>query len=325
VAVLTASIAAIGLAVPATGAGATSLTYSTKPLIEFVSSGVPGNPFWGAVETGAEQAAKDQKVSFEYLAPQSSSDQIIEEEQLLKAAISRHPAGIAVNDQFPAALDPLVKQAVKAGVAIDIVNAGLSSWKADGAIDFIGQDDYNGGLAAGVAMAKAGVKVGACTYDPVEAGPAQRCIGFATAMKAAGRKEMNIDLNQQELTDPSYVASGLEAFLKANPSVDGLVVIGTVFYDPAELALKALNLQSKVKIGTFDTSTETLQAVEQGKLLFCIDQQPYLQGYYAVLALAQDVRYGLLPGSVLATGPNLITKANAAQVLKYNALGVRGA
>ena len=167
--VLTALVAALGLVLPSSAASATSLTYSSKPLIEFVSSGVPGNPFWGAVETGAEQAAKDQGVSFEYLAPQSSSDQIIEEEQLLKAAISRHPAGIAVNDQFPAALDPLVKQAIKSGIAIDIVNAGLSSWKTDGAIDFIGQDDYDGGLAAGVAMAKAGVKVGACTYDPVEA------------------------------------------------------------------------------------------------------------------------------------------------------------
>ena len=36
---------------------------------------------------------------------------------------------------------------------------------------------------------------------------------------------------------------------------------------------------------------------EAGKLLFAVDQQPYLQGYLPVVMLANRARYGLLPGA----------------------------
>ena len=42
---------------------------------------------------------------------------------------------------------------------------------------------------------------------------------------------------------------------------------------------------SPAKVGTFDLSPEAAQAVKAGKIQFCIDQQPYLQGYMAVTQL----------------------------------------
>ena len=47
-----------------------------------------------------------------------------------------------------------------------------------------------------------------------------------------------------------------------------------------------------------------------GKLLFAVDQQPYLQGYLPVVMLANRARYGLLPaqGDVVATGANFVTR-----------------
>ena len=62
-----------------------------------------------------------------------------------------------------------------------------------------------------------------------------------------------------------------------------------------------------------------------GKILFAVDQQPYLQGYLAVQMLTQyksnlNVLGG---GQPVLTGPNLITKENAAQVLKLAAAGTR--
>ena len=54
---------------------------------------------------------------------------------------------------------------------------------------------------------------------------------------------------------------------------------------------------SKAKVGTTDLSTQVLQDVADGKLLFTIDQQPYLQGYYSVLIAYQYVKYGMRPDS----------------------------
>ena len=41
-----------------------------------------------------------------------------------------------------------------------------------------------------------------------------------------------------------------------------------------------------VRVAAFDLGPDTLRAVEAGKLLFAVDQQPYLQGYLPVVMLA---------------------------------------
>ena len=67
----------------------------------------------------------------------------------------------------------------------------------------------------------------------------------------------------------------------------------------------------RVKVGAFDLGPEVLAGgAGPGKLLFAVDQQPYLQGYLPVVMLANRARYGLLPsqGDVVATGANFVTR-----------------
>ena len=54
-----------------------------------------------------------------------------------------------------------------------------------------------------------------------------------------------------------------------------------------------------------------LTAVRDGKMLFAVDQQPYLQGYLPVMLLAERARYGVFPrkGELIPTGPQFVTKA----------------
>ena len=72
----------------------------------------------------------------------------------------------------------------------------------------------------------------------------------------------------------------------------------------------------KVNVGSFD-----LSPVAAGDAAFAIDQQQFLQGYLPVVFLANYVRYGLLPAGNVHTGPNLITKDKAAQVIALSAKG----
>jgi simple sugar transport system substrate-binding protein len=80
-----------------------------------------------------------------------------------------------------------------------------------------------------------------------------------------------------------------------------------------------------VKLATFDLSPDVLTAVRDGKLLFAVDQQPYLQGYLPIALLAERARHLLMParGELIPTGPQFVTRANAARVLALSRRGFR--
>ena len=62
-----------------------------------------------------------------------------------------------------------------------------------------------------------------------------------------------------------------------------------------------------------------------GRLMFAVDQQAYLQGYLPVALLTQRARYGLFPdqGGVIATGPHFVTRANAEQAIELSRRSIR--
>jgi simple sugar transport system substrate-binding protein len=80
-----------------------------------------------------------------------------------------------------------------------------------------------------------------------------------------------------------------------------------------------------VAIAAFDLGPDVLSAVRDGKLLFAVDQQPYLQGYLPVVMLANRARYGLFPaqGDIVATGANFVTRANADATIKLSERSIR--
>jgi simple sugar transport system substrate-binding protein len=80
-----------------------------------------------------------------------------------------------------------------------------------------------------------------------------------------------------------------------------------------------------VKIGTFDLGPDVLKAVLAGQIDFAVDQQAYLQGYMPIEMLALRARYGILPAQrdVVATGPNFVTRENAAQALELSERSIR--
>ncbi|MGN6129594.1 MAG: sugar ABC transporter substrate-binding protein, partial [Nocardioidaceae bacterium] len=64
---------------------------------------------------------------------------------------------------------------------------------------------------------------------------------------------------------------------------------------------------------------------QDGKILFAVDQQPFVQGYVGVTALYLKSINGndLGGGQPVYSGPAFITKDNADQVAKFAAKGTR--
>ncbi|HEX6011971.1 MAG TPA: substrate-binding domain-containing protein, partial [Geminicoccaceae bacterium] len=105
-------------------------------------------------------------------------------------------------------------------------------------------------------------------------------------------------------------------------TADGILTLGTASARPALAALRA-GFGRRVQMATFDLSPEALEAVRVRRMLFAVDQQPYLQGYLPVVFLTQNAKYHVLPSGTVQTGPLFVTQENAAQVIELSAKGIR--
>ena len=79
---------------------------------------------------------------------------------------------------------------------------------------------------------------------------------------------------------------------------------------------------SNAKVATFDVNEQIPGAIRSGSLQWAIDQQPFLQGYMVVVALALQHRTGNVigGGKPVLTGPYFVDRANVGQ---YAALLLR--
>jgi simple sugar transport system substrate-binding protein len=190
-----------------------------------------------------------------------------------------------------------------------------------GGLTFVGQDEIAAGQEAGNEMARAGVTKALCViHEAQNTALVDRCSGFAKALQAKGGSVTVLHVNGARL---AQAADAIQAALKADPAINGVLATGIIGFNAAGGALQALGKFGKVKLGTFDVSTQDLNAVINGKALFVIDQQPFLEGYMAVQVSAFEARYGQHPFGPVFTGPSLVTTANAAQVLQlYKSTGV---
>jgi simple sugar transport system substrate-binding protein len=237
---------------------------------------------------------------------------------LVDAAVASKPDGLVVSFPEPG-LAPAIKRAVKAGVPVITINSGSDSFRSLGVLAHVGQPEGRAGYAAGSRLARAGVRRALCVNQQVgNVGLDARCDGLRRAMEAAGGSTRVLGIDDQSTATPSKIAAAV-----TNGHVDGVLATNST---GGLLAVDAVaKTRRRAKVAAFDLGPDTLRAVQQGKILFAVDQQPYLQGYLPVVMLANRARYGLLPaqGDVVATGANFVTRANAAQALELSERSIR--
>ena len=148
---------------------------------------------------------------------------------------------------------------------------------------------------------------------------ARSCAARASARASAARSRFcRCRTNRRKCAPRSRRRS------QSNPDVDTILALGAgTAGEPSLAAVKDSGKIGKINVGTFDLSADFLKAVAAGEAAFCIDQQQFLQGYLPVVFLANYAKYGLIPASNVASGPNLITKDKAAQVVELSAKGIR--
>ena len=296
------------------GAVAASITSARaqETRIIVVAHGEANDPFWSVVKNGVAAGAKDTGVAVDYRAPETFD--MVAMSQLIDAAVAQKPAGLVVSIPDASALGPSIKKAVAAGIPVISINSGSDVSKSLGALLHVGQDEYT----AGEKLKGMGGKEGICVNQEVgNVALDLRCKGFGDGF--AGKVTVLPVSN-----DPADVKAKVKAALASNTAVDTIMALGaSTAGEPSLAAVKDSGRAGKVNVATFDLSAGFLKAVGAGEAAFAIDQQQFLQGYLSVVFLANNAKYGLILGGNVPSGPNLITKDKALQVVDLSAKGIR--
>jgi simple sugar transport system substrate-binding protein len=289
--------------------------------IVIVTHGQASDPFWAVVRRGIDEAARDLGVTVSYQAPDVFDASRMR--TLIETAVTTKPDGLVVSIPDATVLGPAISQAAGSGIPVVAINSGADAFRRLGALLYVGQPEYAAGVGAGRRMAAAGVRNAICVNHQVGASSLdQRCRGFAAALARAGGRSrvLTVDLQSQTEAERRIAAAA------SSGGVDGVLTLGPGGATPALEAFAAKRLFGKVKLATFDLAPDILRGLRSRKLLFAIDQQPFLQGYLPILFLSQRKLYGLIPadGTVIPTGPNFVTPASAALVQQLTSAGIRG-
>jgi simple sugar transport system substrate-binding protein len=297
----------------------TSSASGPRITVAMITHGQAFDPFWSLVEKGAQNAASTFNVKLEYQSPSTTNPQA--QASLITQAAAKKPAAMVVTIPDVAVLAGPVRQASSTGLPVVVVNVGNAVYPNVGALTFIGQADYLAGQEAATKMAAAGVTKALCViHEEHNTALTDRCDGFTKQLTARGGTVQTLHVNGAQL---HQAQSTIQQALSKDHSINGVLAAGIIGFQATGGALHALNDFGTVKFGTFDVSAAGLTAVQNGQLLFVIDQQPFLEGYMAVQVAAFEVRFGQHPYQPIYTGPSFVTKANAAKVAQlYKNTGI---
>jgi simple sugar transport system substrate-binding protein len=293
------------------GGGSGGYGYS----IAVVTHGGAGDSFWSIVKAGAEKAGKDEGDEVTY----SSDSDPQKQAQLIDLAVNQKVDGLVVSMANPGALKASIQRAVQAGVPVITINSGGAESKSFGAINHVGSDESVAGTAVGAQLKAIGLKKVLCViHEAGNVGLEQRCAAVNAALGSGTATNLQVDNNALPAAQ-----STIKAKLQADKSIDGVVTLGGQIANVAATAIAGAG--SSAKLATFDLDADVAKAIQTGKILFAVDQQPYLQGYLPItmLTLFKSNLNVVGGGSPVLTGPTLVTKENAAEIEKLAAGGTR--
>lgn len=314
---LVAALAVAGLSFGlAACTGPAGRTTSTDPrlTIALISHSAPGDTFWDIVRQGAEKAAARDNVDLLY----SSDPDGARQAQLIEQAVDQKVDGLVVTLAKPDAVSDAVAQATAAGIPVVSINSGEAVGAAQGVLAQFGQDERVAGQAAGDALNERKSKRAVCViHEQGNVGHEARCAGIRD------RYTGEIEILYVNGADMTNVASSITSKLQSARDIDAVVTLGAPFAVTAVDAVAAAG--SSASVSTFDLNAEAATALAAGTISFIVDQQPYLQGYEGVdnLVLFHNNGNILGGGKPVLTGPQVLTKDDAAKIAEFAQKGTR--
>ncbi|MFN2628196.1 MAG: substrate-binding domain-containing protein [Gaiellaceae bacterium] len=274
-----------------------------------------GDAFWSVAHKGASAAGSDLGIKVLYSEGRNDPQK---QAQLIQAAVSQKVKGIATSLPSPSAMKDALNRARAAHIPVITLNSGENQFKSLGAITHVGQDESVAGKGAGRKLKGAGLKkLLVVIHEQANIGLEQRYSGAKAGFGNAARLQVT------GLSDVSATTQQIQSKLTADRGIDAVLTLNPQIATAAQQAIAGAH--SKAKLATFDLSSDVINAIQKGTMLFAIDQQQYLQGYLPVvfLYLFNTNLNTVGGGQPVLTGPGFVEKSNAAKVKALTAKGTR--
>lgn len=269
----------------------------------------PSNPFWVAVNNGGKAAAAQLGVHLKIEDPLHCTGEVAQEQSLLTTIINSHPAGIALSLVSETAFQSDIQKARRLHIPIIAYNSipHNVSYTANPVQAYVGQSNY----AAGVALAKKAVKlyhlksgdtVLTANNCPINVSCDDRFLGFKSVVGSMGVNLPNLNVNYNVSKSIGIVKSYFE--LHGRPTL--AMSFGSAGVEAVVKAAKEMHYtSSQLPVVGFDFDPVTLKYMKEGWFRLTVDQQPFLQGYDALVNLYTAVRYKDHPIN-MSTGPEYV-------------------
>jgi simple sugar transport system substrate-binding protein len=266
-----------------------------------------GDTFWDRIRAGAEDAAAAHNVELKY----SNGQQAPEQATLVQNAIDSQVDGLAVTLAYVEQVGPAAKTAADRGIPVVAFNSGLEQYRQFGATMYFGSDESVAGQAAGQRLAEDGGQKAICVVQE------QGHVALEARCNGVRQSFPNTENLYVQGTDLPSVRSTIGAKLQQDPAITHILTLGAPY---ALTALESVSdAGSQAKVATFDLNIDAAKAIQEGRILFSVDQQPYVQGYMAVTSLWLNLSNGndMGGGGPVLTGPSFVDSSNVEQIVGY--------
>lgn len=241
------------------------------------------NPYWRLIEKGSNQAADEQDVYIEYVAPEAANNDTLL--QLLDRMIAEKVDGILVQGVERQQFVDLVHKGMDLGIPIMTIDTDVENSERS---MYVGIDNFHAGEQAGkelIANTSGKQTVGIVTGRMDSIGQQERVEGFKQAIKDterihfAGTEESNI--TEIGASKATYT------LLKKHPDITAL--FGTSSLDGAGMVdgTQGIAPNKDLYMIAFDLLPKTLQLLKEGEIDATVAQYPEKIGYQSVNAMVR--------------------------------------
>jgi simple sugar transport system substrate-binding protein len=325
--ILVSAVSSLALTAWATSASAdtTRDKWCKDVHIRFFTGGAEGDAFSSIVYNGAKQAQHDLGPRVDYVFSGWDVERMV---QQLREAVASKPDGIAMmGHPGDPAIMPLAEQASASGIKMIYQNVPVPSVVTKFGGGYIGAQQEEQGRALGAEAIKlSGLRAGdtAIMIGPFwEENRGARERGTVAVLEQVGVKVIQINDTSEWTADPNLAIPVITAALAKNPNTKAIGYPGGQMLGNVPAYMRAAGKKpGEIFNFGFDTSPQVVEGFKGGWVQLTADQQPFMQGYFPILSLCQQVVYGLAPINV-DTGAGFVTPDNYTTVAKLASEGLR--
>ncbi len=266
------------------------------------------NDYWRLIEKGAMEAAEENDIYIEYVAPAKADNEKML--KLLDRMISAKVDGIITQGVEGERFVNLVHKGIERGIPIITVDTDVQSSERKA---YVGTDNFYAGQLAGKALLEntegeqyVGIVTG--RFDAIN--QQERIAGFKQAVQGNDRIHI-VEMKESNITVVG-ASQATYSMLKQYPKITAL--FGTSALDGIGIidGLEEIVPNNDMYIIAFDVLPETLNLIKQNKIDATVAQYPEEMGYQSVNVMIELQRNDLLETEQY-TGTNIIKKEDLLQ------------